>query len=69
MVDHGCERPIESSVVHYPVSRINRFYGACREYFHTFFIRHPPKLDNKKHSLPNLEVENPYLSFLCSYLS
>ena len=31
MVDHGCDRPIESSVVHYSINRIDRFYGACRE--------------------------------------
>jgi len=31
--------------------------------FHIFFIRHPPKLDNRKYSLPKLEVEDPLLSF------
>ena len=31
MVDHECDRPVESSVVHHPVNRIDRFIGEGRE--------------------------------------
>ena len=50
-------------------SLILGFMVLVEKKFHIFFIRHPPKLDNMKHSLPKLEVEDLYLSFLRSYLS
>jgi len=37
--NHGCDRPVESSIIYHPVNRIDRFIGACREEISYIFYK------------------------------
>ena len=50
---------VESSVVHLPLIGLAGLLVACREEtLHLFLIRHLPRLNNRRYSLPRLELED-----------
>jgi hypothetical protein len=59
VVVHECDRPIDSSIFRILLIGLIGFLVLVEKKFHIFIIRHVPKLDNIKQSLPKLEVEDP----------